>query len=77
MLLWNKRENMSIKIASLALIAPLLFNILALYLGHSVLFIQGISGNTWFNARYGIMLAPSIAIFAGYLVDKAKRFRWN
>ena len=76
MLLWNKRENLSIKIASLALIAPLLFNILALYLGHSVLFIQGISGNTWFNARYGIMLAPSIAIFAGYLVEKAKRLRW-
>ena len=54
----------------MALLAPFIFNILALYLGHSVLFIQGISGNTWFNARYGIMMMPSIAIFIGYLIHR-------
>lgn len=62
--------------ATLTLIAPLLFNILALYLGHSVLFIQGISGNTWFNVRYGVMMLPSIAIFMGYLVHRLKPLRW-
>ena len=48
---------------------------LALYLGHSVLFIQGLSGESWFNVRYGIMLMPSIAIFVGFLVHKAKLLR--
>src|SRR3989338_4041016 len=64
----DKKMKSAIKIASLALFAPFVFNVLALYLGHSVLFIQGISGDTWFNARYGIMMMPSIAIFIGYLV---------
>ncbi|HRP37353.1 MAG TPA: hypothetical protein PLS50_06115, partial [Candidatus Dojkabacteria bacterium] len=45
--LWfNKKININARIATLALIAPFIFNILALYLGHSVLFIQGISGDT-------------------------------
>src|SRR3989344_587431 len=73
----DKKMKSSIKIASLALFAPFVFNVLALYLGHSVLFIQGISGNTWFNARYGIMMMPSIAIFAGLLVDRVKALRWT
>lgn len=55
--------------------APLLFNILALYLGFSVIYVQGISGDTWFNIRYGVMLAPTIAIMIGYLVDRARDFR--
>lgn len=75
--LWfDKNLKLEIRIASIALIAPLLFNILALYIGHSVLFIQGISGNTWFNVRYGIMMMPSIAIFVGFLVHKLKQLRW-
>jgi len=72
--LWlDKKISIPARIASSALIAPLLFNILALYLGHSVLYIQGISGDTWFNVRYGIMMLPSIAIFVGYLVGRVKR----
>lgn len=75
--LWfNKKININARIATLALIAPFIFNILALYLGHSVLFIQGISGDTWFNVRYGVMLAPSIAIFVAYLTDKVKPMRF-
>ncbi len=66
----NKKINSSVRIASTALLAPFAFNILALYLGHSVLFIQGISGDTWFNVRYGVMMLPTIAIFVGYLVHK-------
>ncbi|HUV47087.1 MAG TPA: hypothetical protein VMW29_03055 [Candidatus Bathyarchaeia archaeon] len=76
-LFWlNKRIKPELKISCLTLFAPLLFNVLALYLGHSVLFIQGVSGNTWFNVRYGVMMLPSIAIFIGYLVHKTKDFRW-
>ena len=74
--LWfDKKLSIGLKIASLSLIAPFIFNIIALYLGHSVLFIQGLSGDTWFNARYGIMLAPSIAIFIGILIDRLSSLR--
>lgn len=73
--LWFSKINSEVKIALLALIVPLFFNILALFLGHSVLFIQGISGNTWFNVRYGMMLAPAIAVFSGYLVERFKDLR--
>ena len=68
--------KIEIRISLLALIAPLLFNITALFFGHSVLFIQGLSGNTWFNVRYGVMLVPAIAVFSGYLVDQLKDLRW-
>src|SRR3990167_9160894 len=52
------------------------FNILALFMGHSVLFIEGITGKTWFNARYGVMLVPVFAIFIGYLIQRVKPFRY-
>lgn len=70
--IFDKSIKGAVRIASLALLAPFIFNILAMYLGHSVLFVQGISGNTWFNVRYGIMMVPSIAIFVGYLIDRVK-----
>ena len=74
--LWtDKRVSPAIKFASTALTAPLIFNVIALFLGHSVLFIQGVSGNTWFNVRYGVMMVPSIAIFAGFLTDRLKQLR--
>lgn len=73
---FDKKFDLGIKIITLSLIAPLIFNVLALYLGHSVLFIQGISGDTWFNVRYGVMLMPSIAIFVGYLADRLKELKW-
>lgn len=72
-LLWlDKKQKLDRKISLSLLLAPLFFNILALYLGHSVLFIQGISGTTWFNVRYGIMMMPSFAVLIGYLVDQWK-----
>lgn len=74
--LWmDKRVSPAVRFASTALTAPLIFNVIALFLGHSVLFIQGVSGNTWFNVRYGVMMVPSIAIFAGFLSDRLKQFR--
>ncbi len=75
LILWlDERISSSVRIAATSLMAPLIFNILALYLGHSVLYIQGLSGNTWFNVRYGVMMIPSLAIFIGYLVSKLRYF---
>ena len=77
LLLWfDKRLKSHIRIATIALLAPFFFNVLALYLGHSVLFVQGLSGNSWFNVRYGLMMMPSIAIFIGYLVYRVPALRW-
>ncbi|PIY79266.1 MAG: hypothetical protein COY81_03580 [Candidatus Pacebacteria bacterium CG_4_10_14_0_8_um_filter_43_12] len=74
--LWlDKTITTRIKVVLISLLAPLIFNILALYVGHSVLFVQGLSGTTWFNIRYGIMMLPSIAVFAGYLVHKWRAVR--
>jgi len=67
---FDKNISRAVRIVSLSLFTPIIFNILALYLGHSVLFVQGLSGNTWFNARYGIMMMPTIAIFIGFLIHK-------
>jgi len=69
----EKSVKKSVRIAAIVLlIVPLIFNVLALYLGHSVLFIQAISGDTWFNVRYGIMMLPAVAVLTGYLVHKLK-----
>jgi hypothetical protein len=69
--LFDKKVKMGVRLAtSLSLISPFFFNVLALFLGFSVLFVQGITGNSLFNIRYGIMLAPTIAVFMGYLVDR-------
>ena len=74
--LWADRHVPSgQRVALAALWAPAIFNVLALYLGFSVVFIQGISGTTWFNVRYGSLMEPSIAIFVGYLVHRLGWFR--
>ena len=58
------------------LLAPFLFNVLALYLGQSVLFVQGLTGNSWFNVRYGLMMVPSVAVFIGYLVYRLQSIKY-
>jgi hypothetical protein len=75
-LLLDKRIKPYVRFASLALFAPFVFNVLALFLGHSVLFLPEVIGETWFNVRYGMMLLPSIAIFSAYLVSRLKHLRW-
>lgn len=72
---FDKKFDFKVKLAVAALYGPLLFNVIALYLGHSVLFIQGINGNSWFNARYGIMLMPTLAIFVAYLFQRIQGLR--
>jgi hypothetical protein len=74
-LVLRERKLGVLRLGLLTLTAPFFFNVLALFLGHSVLFIQGLSGETWFNVRYGIMMAPSIAVFIGFLIDRLKKIR--
>lgn len=75
--LWlDKRINSGMRIATIALLSPFFFNVLALFLGHSVLFVQGLNGDSWFNVRYGLMMVPSIAIFIGYLIYRAGTMRY-
>jgi len=69
--IFSKFKSIWLRLTSITLLAPLAFNILALFLGHSVLYVADISGNTWFNVRYGIMLMPAVAIFIGYLVHRS------
>lgn len=71
----DQRIGLAVKWSTLALWAPLIFNVISLYFGFSVIYVQGISGDTWFNIRYGIMLAPTVAIMLGYLVDRLRDFR--
>jgi hypothetical protein len=76
LVLWRDRTlSRASRVATLALWAPLLFNIISLYFGFSVIYVQGISGDTWFNIRYGSLLAPTIAIMIGYLISRARAFR--
>lgn len=73
---FDKNIKPHMRIAAIAILTPLLFNVVALFFGHSVLFVQGLHGNSWFNVRYGLMMIPSIAFFVGYLVYKAKAIRY-
>lgn len=75
--MWTDRKIASdLRVGGLLLLVPIAFNITALYLGHSVLFIQGISGDTWFNVRYGAMAIPAVVILVGYLVHRFRHLRF-
>ena len=66
----DKKISVESKIASISVLSPPLFNIIALYLGHSVLFMPGVYGDNWFNVRYGVAVIPMVAILIGYLTDR-------
>lgn len=75
-LFFDRNISKNVRIATSALLIPLFFNIIALFLGHSVLFVQHLNGDTWFNVRYGVMMMASVAIFLGYLVNRIKNYRY-
>jgi len=52
------------------LLSPFIFNVAALYLGHSIINLPDIPPYTLFNVRYGLMMLPSIAILVAYLCQK-------
>lgn len=68
----TRQFRKEIKIALIALLAPLAFNILSLYSGNSVLYLPKLPPFTWFNDRYGLMMLPAAAIFVGILVNKKR-----
>jgi hypothetical protein len=57
--------------AALILLTPFVFYVATLWLGQSIMFIPGLTPTTFewtlFNARYGVMMVPVAAAFAGYL----------
>lgn len=61
----NKFNNEALVIS--LLLSPLFFNISALYFGHSIINLPDLPPYTLFNARYGLMMLPAIAVFIGYL----------
>lgn len=71
----DKNVSKEVKLASSALFVPFLFNVMALYMGQSVLYVQNLNGS-WFNVRYGLMMIPAEAMFAGFFIHKVCRLRW-
>jgi hypothetical protein len=65
--------------AALLVLAPLPFNIEALFKGQSVLWIPGLPPfqSSYFNVRYGILLLPAAILFIGYLASINKWARYS
>ncbi len=55
------------------LLVPFIFYVVTLYLGQSVIFIPGLTPDSFeynlFNVRYGLMMVPVVAFFTGYLLS--------
>lgn len=61
------------------LLSPVLFNILSLYMGFSIVNVPELKWNpsfnpsgSWFNVRYGIFALPLIAVLTGLIIHKSK-----
>jgi hypothetical protein len=67
--LLSKKEFI-IKIALFGFFIPIIFNILSLYMGQSVIHLPELTPHTWFNIRYGLMALPAIAIGFAFLAHK-------
>lgn len=72
---FDKKISGSQRIASIILFVPFIFNVLALYLGHSSLYVRDLMGS-WFNIRYGLVMIPSVAIFIGYFAHRISSVRY-
>lgn len=79
-LLWYgfRRENQHRWLILLVLLVPFFFNVLALFLGQSVIFLPGLTPAsfqwTLFNVRYGTMMLPAVALFVAYLFARSRAF---
>ena len=61
------------KVGALILLIPFPFFVAAIYSGNSPVRIPGIAGSIdMFNTRYGLMMLPAVAVFAGYLTRKRR-----
>lgn len=69
------KKNWPLLLALSTILAPAIFNVVALLVGHSILFVPDIAGDTWFNVRYGAAALPAIALLAGFFADRARKIR--
>lgn len=82
--LFFKNNFSSLGIKSLIFIlflSPVIFNVLALFLGFSILNVPELNWNPgkdssgfWFNVRYGILGLPAIALWLGFLSSRKTFF---
>lgn len=70
----DKRVPTNIKIGYITILSPLVFNIVSLFFGHSVINVNEATSG-WFNIRYGLMMMPACAIFTGFLLDRLYSIR--
>ncbi len=63
----NKGISWMAKFALGILTVPYIFNIVSLFLGHSVVQLPYVPPYNWFNDRYGLMTLPAVAILIGVL----------
>lgn len=54
-------------------LSPYIFNIIALYLGQTIILVPESQPPGYFNARYGLVVLPAAAFFTGYLADQLLR----
>ncbi|MHB1162979.1 MAG: glycosyltransferase family 39 protein [Minisyncoccota bacterium] len=79
-MLWYglNKENRHRWLILLILLVPFFFNVLALFLGQSVIFLPGLTPTsfqwTLFNVRYGTMMLPAVALFVAYLFSRSRTF---
>lgn len=70
----HEKKTISTLVILTLLLSPLLFNVLALYLGISILFVPEVTPPEieyqLFNIRYGMMMIPTVALFVGFLVGR-------
>lgn len=69
LIMWLRKWELW-KITPLLLLVPYGFNIVSLYAGQSVIWMPMLPPffETYFNARYGLLMLPAIAFFSGYLI---------
>ncbi len=67
----DRKINNTVKLAiTIVLLSPLIYNVLALFFGHSIISIVNVFGDNWFNVRYGVVMLPTVAILIGYFIQK-------
>lgn len=73
----NRHEKKRFYIA-LIMFIPFMFYVITLYIGQSLIFIPSLTPTTFewtlFNARYGVMMIPTVAFFFAYAFGKAKLY---
>ena len=60
-----------------AFLSGFLFNVLALWLGQSVIWTPHSNPPLYYNVRYGLMVLPAPALFIGFLADYVMLHAWR